>query len=82
MTSVRAYRNSQRKPNYWFHTLLFRRLLQYEQPADWFEYVEMCGWTRARAQARAGDSVRIAGYLGAADKFDVALVKFATRYAD
>ena len=48
MTSVRAYRNSQRKPNYWFHTLLFRRLLQYEQPADWFEYVEMCGWTLAR----------------------------------
>jgi uncharacterized protein (DUF2252 family) len=50
--------------------------------ADWFEYVEMCGWSLARAQARAGDSVRIAGYLGASDKFDVALVKFATRYAD
>jgi uncharacterized protein (DUF2252 family) len=50
--------------------------------ADWFEYVEMCGWTLARAQARAGDSVRIAGYLGASDRFDAALVKFATRYAD
>ena len=50
--------------------------------ADWFEYVEMCGWTLARAQARAGDSVCIAGYLGAGDKFDAALVKFATRYAD
>jgi len=50
--------------------------------ADWFEYVEICGWTLARAQARAGDSVRIAGYLGASDKFDAALVKFATRYAD
>lgn len=49
---------------------------------DWFEYVEICGWTLARAQARAGDSVRIAGYLGASDKFDAALVKFATRYAD
>jgi uncharacterized protein (DUF2252 family) len=50
--------------------------------ADWFEYVEICGWTLARAQARAGDSARIAGYLGASDKFDAALVKFAIRYAD
>ena len=50
--------------------------------ADWFEYVEICGWTLARAQARAGDSARIAGYLGASDNFDAALVKFATRYAD
>ena len=50
--------------------------------ADWFEYVEICGRTLARAQARAGDSARIAGYLGASDKFDAALAKFATRYAD
>ena len=50
--------------------------------ADWFEYVEICGRTLARAQARAGDSARIAGYLGASDKFDAAIAKFATRYAD
>ena len=50
--------------------------------ADWFEYVEICGRTLARAQARAGDSACIAGYLGASDKFDAALAKFATRYAD
>jgi hypothetical protein len=50
--------------------------------ADWFEYVEICGWTLARAQARVGDSACIAGYLGASDKFDAALVRFATRYAD
>jgi hypothetical protein len=50
--------------------------------ADWFEYVQICGWTLARAQARAGDSVRIAGYLGASDKFAAALAEFATRYAD
>ena len=50
--------------------------------ADWFEYVEICGRTLARAQARAGDSARIAGYLGASDKFDAALAKFAPRYAD
>jgi uncharacterized protein (DUF2252 family) len=50
--------------------------------ADWFEYVEICGWTLARAQARSGDSARISGYLGASDRFDATLVKFATRYAD
>ena len=50
--------------------------------ADWFEYVEICGWTLARAQSRTGDSARIAGYLGTSDRFDAALVKFATRYAD
>lgn len=38
--------------------------------------------TLARAQARAGDSACIAGCLGASDKFDAALAKFATRYAD
>jgi uncharacterized protein (DUF2252 family) len=49
---------------------------------DWFEYVAICGWTLARAQARTGDPARIAGYLGTGDKFDVALVKFAVRYAN
>jgi uncharacterized protein (DUF2252 family) len=50
--------------------------------ADWFEYVDICGWTLARAQARAGDAALIAGYLGGSEKFDDALVKFAVRYAD
>jgi len=49
---------------------------------DWFEYVEICGWTLARAHARTGDPPRIAGYLGKSDKFDVALAKFAFRYAE
>ncbi len=49
---------------------------------DWFEYVGICGWTLARAQARAGNAAIIAGYLGTNDKFDVALEKFAVRYAD
>jgi uncharacterized protein (DUF2252 family) len=50
--------------------------------ADWFEYVEICGWALARAQARTGDSARIAGYLGTNDKFGTALVRFAMRYAE
>lgn len=50
--------------------------------ADWLEYVGVCGWTLARAQARTGDAACIAGYLGTNDKFDTALVKFAVRYAE
>ena len=45
-------------------------------------YAELCGWTLARAHARSGDRIAIAGYLGKGDKFDRALVKFAERYAD
>ena len=50
--------------------------------ADWFEYVEICGWTLARAHARTGDAAVIGGYLGKNDTFDSAIVKFATAYAD
>jgi uncharacterized protein (DUF2252 family) len=50
--------------------------------ADWFEYVEICGWTLARAHARTGDAALIAGYLGKSERFDSALAKFAVAYAD
>ncbi len=46
------------------------------------EYAHMCGWTLARAHARSGDAAQIAGYLGKADTFDKALVRFAMLYAD
>jgi uncharacterized protein (DUF2252 family) len=42
----------------------------------------LCGWTLARAHARSGDPVAIAGYLGSSDSFDGALVEFAECYAD
>ncbi len=42
----------------------------------------VCGWTLARAHARSGDPVAIAGYLGSSDSFDEALVEFAESYAD
>jgi uncharacterized protein (DUF2252 family) len=48
----------------------------------WLEYVEICGWTLARAHARTGDAALIAGYLGKNDAFDSALAKFAASYAD
>jgi uncharacterized protein (DUF2252 family) len=49
---------------------------------DWLEYVEICGWTLARAHARTGDPARIAGYLGKNAAFDRAIGKFAVAYAD
>jgi len=42
----------------------------------------LCGWTLARAHARSGDPVAIAGYLGSSDTFDEALGDFAKCYAD
>jgi uncharacterized protein (DUF2252 family) len=49
---------------------------------DWLEYVQICGWTLARAHARTGDAAMIGGYLGKNDAFDSALAKFAVSYAD
>jgi uncharacterized protein (DUF2252 family) len=49
---------------------------------DWLEYVEICGWTLARAHARTGDAALIGGYFGKNDVFDSALAEFATSYAD
>jgi uncharacterized protein (DUF2252 family) len=45
-------------------------------------YARMCGWTLARAHARSGDPVAMAGYLGRSGTFDQALVAFASAYAD
>jgi uncharacterized protein (DUF2252 family) len=50
--------------------------------ADWLEYVDVCGGTLARAHARTGDAAVIAGYIGKADAFDRAIMKFAAGYAD
>jgi uncharacterized protein (DUF2252 family) len=45
-------------------------------------YARMCGWTLARAHARAGDRIAIAAYLGKNDVFDRAVAEFAAAYAD
>jgi uncharacterized protein (DUF2252 family) len=42
----------------------------------------VCGWALARAHARAGDRLRIAGYLGRCDRFDRAVADFAIAYGD
>jgi hypothetical protein len=45
-------------------------------------YAQMCGQELARAHARSGDPVAIAGYLGASDVVDRSLAQFAELYAD
>jgi len=42
----------------------------------------VCGWALARAHARAGDRLMLAGYLGRSDRFDRAIADFATSYGD
>ena len=52
-------------------------------PPGLFEpYAEACGWTLARAHARTGDRVAIAGYLGRSAVFDEAIADFAASYAE
>ena len=57
------------------------------EPETWFpetmiDYSTMCGWTLARAHAKAGDAQMIAGYLGSSDRFDDAVAAYAKSYAD
>jgi uncharacterized protein (DUF2252 family) len=52
------------------------------EAADLLSYAHLCGWTLARAHARTGDPVAIAGYLGKGSAFDQAVTSFAERYAE
>ncbi|GAA2747577.1 MULTISPECIES: DUF2252 domain-containing protein [Kitasatospora] len=45
-------------------------------------YAELCGTALARAHARSGDRIAIAGYLGNSDTFDQSIAAFALHYAD
>jgi uncharacterized protein (DUF2252 family) len=45
-------------------------------------YVRACGWSLARAHARSGDRLAIAGYLGGGPSFDKAIAQFSAAYAD
>jgi uncharacterized protein (DUF2252 family) len=51
-------------------------------PSEVTLYARLCAWTLARAHARSGDAIAIAGYLGSSDVFDRAIAKFAEAYAD
>jgi uncharacterized protein (DUF2252 family) len=45
-------------------------------------YGEQCAWCLARAHARSGDRIALAGYLGSSSAFDHAVADFAEAYAD
>ncbi|MEY9990812.1 uncharacterized protein (DUF2252 family) [Streptomyces sp. V4I8] len=51
-------------------------------PDGLLAYARLCGTALARAHARSGDRIAIAGYLGSADTFDRAVTEFALAYAD
>ena len=50
--------------------------------AGLLEYASVCGEMLARGHARAGDPAMFAGYIGASERFDAAITKFAVTYAD
>jgi hypothetical protein len=45
-------------------------------------YARVCGAILARAHARSGDPIAIAGYLGSGTVMDEAIATFAAAYAD
>ncbi|MFF2354363.1 DUF2252 domain-containing protein [Kitasatospora sp. NPDC058115] len=51
-------------------------------PGDLRAYADLCGRALARAHARSGDRIAIAGYLGGSDTFAEAVADFAVQYAD
>jgi len=52
------------------------------RPQSMQVYARLCGWTLARAHARAGDRIAISEYLGDSNTFDLAVTDFAETYAD
>jgi uncharacterized protein (DUF2252 family) len=52
------------------------------RPGALRDYLDLCGWTLARAHARSGAAAAIAGYLGRAPTFVDAIATFAVAYAD
>jgi uncharacterized protein (DUF2252 family) len=50
--------------------------------SDLHAYTRACGWSLARAHARAGDRLAIAAYLGKGSNFDKAIARFSAAYAD
>jgi uncharacterized protein (DUF2252 family) len=71
--------------DYYFRQLRDMKMkfdLEAMNKSEWLEYVQICGWTLARAHARTGDAARIGGYVGKNSIFDDAIAEFAAAYAD
>jgi uncharacterized protein (DUF2252 family) len=52
------------------------------RPEGLMIYGQQCAWCLARAHARSGDRIAIAGYLGSSAAFENAIADFAEAYAD
>jgi thiamine monophosphate kinase len=52
------------------------------RPEGLTNYGEICAWCLARAHARSGDRIAIAGYLGSSAAFENALADYAAACAD
>jgi uncharacterized protein (DUF2252 family) len=52
------------------------------RPEGLTTYGQLCAWCLARAHARSGDRIAIAGYLGSSPAFENALAEFGEGYAD
>ena len=52
------------------------------RPEGLVSFGELCAWCLARAHARSGDRIAIAGYLGSSPAFENALADFGETYAD
>jgi uncharacterized protein (DUF2252 family) len=78
--------DAQRKPRHY----LVRQLNDHKASLDLtaldapslLGYADLCGEIFAQGHARAGDPVALSAYLGNGDRFDQALLRFASAYAD
>jgi uncharacterized protein (DUF2252 family) len=52
------------------------------KPSGLMEYASVCGELLARGHARGGDCALLAGYIGNSERFDEAILQFATTYSD
>ena len=57
-------------------------IIELMSPRTMGMYAHVCGGILARAHARSGDRIAIAGYLGGGRRFDEAVADFASAYAD
>jgi uncharacterized protein (DUF2252 family) len=64
------------------HDVKVKPMVELYDPPTMNVYAASCGQVLARAHARSGQSKTISEYLGASDRFDEAVTKFAAAYAD
>jgi Uncharacterized protein conserved in bacteria (DUF2252) len=82
---LRAQPTGERDQDYYLRQLRDWKLsavIEAINPRSMDVYARLCGWTLARAHARAGDRIAISAYLGNSTKFDNAIADFAETYAD